>query len=292
MAEQPPPEEERRRLILAVLTGVAAAGATSAAAGAAVAPVALSAALLGRLAKLLLSWRYDRRVVRYVIRSTTEVVSLHAWLSITGSTTPGPARPPRVAVTQSFGDAVRAELAYASWFLERTGARVQAAVDAAGTDPAARKEALDKAIENESRFQEQHVKAQKARAEAARRVAEEAAKPGAYTVQPVDPADGDQPNGEGLKPRVVLAWVAHQDDRVTPECAAADGCWFYADTPPVIGFPGMPHGGTCRCTPGKATARMFLHGRSVDDAVRPLLDKGAVAHPGSTVNRPRRTDVA
>jgi hypothetical protein len=48
----------------------------------------------------------------------------------------------------------------------------------------------------------------------------------------------------------LLGWYAHPDDRVTPECKAADGANFRADVMPMIGWPGTLHGGTCRCKPG------------------------------------------
>lgn len=47
-----------------------------------------------------------------------------------------------------------------------------------------------------------------------------------------------------------LGWWAHEDDRTTPECRAADGSNFIVGQMPRIGYPGMPHGGTCRCKPG------------------------------------------
>jgi hypothetical protein len=49
-----------------------------------------------------------------------------------------------------------------------------------------------------------------------------------------------------------LGWYSHPDDRVTPECKAADGGWFDPLRPPLIGLPGTLHGGTCRCRPGPA----------------------------------------
>jgi hypothetical protein len=49
---------------------------------------------------------------------------------------------------------------------------------------------------------------------------------------------------------LLLGWRAHDDDRVTPDCLAADGKNFRADAMPLIGFPGTVHA-KCRCTPVK-----------------------------------------
>ena len=54
----------------------------------------------------------------------------------------------------------------------------------------------------------------------------------------------------------LLGWYTHADDgRITPACKIAGGKNFNAATGP---WPGTAHGGTCRCTPGKAhnTAQM------------------------------------
>jgi hypothetical protein len=59
----------------------------------------------------------------------------------------------------------------------------------------------------------------------------------------------------------VLGWHAHDDDRTTPECRAADGSNFRAGQPPVIGWPGTLHGGVCRCRPGPP----HLGGKWTDD---------------------------
>lgn len=48
----------------------------------------------------------------------------------------------------------------------------------------------------------------------------------------------------------LLGWHATLDSRTTSECRAAHGNNFRVDRPPQIGYPGMPHGGTCRCRPG------------------------------------------
>jgi len=47
---------------------------------------------------------------------------------------------------------------------------------------------------------------------------------------------------------LLLGWMTHRDDRVTPDCLAADGKNFRADQMPLIGFPGTVHA-KCRCTP-------------------------------------------
>jgi hypothetical protein len=53
-----------------------------------------------------------------------------------------------------------------------------------------------------------------------------------------------------LEHGMLLGWYSRRDDRVTPECARANGRNFYADAPPFIGMPGIgPHAG-CRCYPG------------------------------------------
>jgi hypothetical protein len=45
----------------------------------------------------------------------------------------------------------------------------------------------------------------------------------------------------------LLGWLAHKDDRTTPECRKASGMNFYAWAMPAIGFPGTVHA-ACRCT--------------------------------------------
>lgn len=60
----------------------------------------------------------------------------------------------------------------------------------------------------------------------------------------------------------VLGWYTHQDDRTTPECRAADGSNFRAELPPVVGWPGTLHGGSCRCEAGPP----HPGGRSTDEA--------------------------
>lgn len=73
-----------------------------------------------------------------------------------------------------------------------------------------------------------------------------------------------------------LGWYARDDERVTPECAAANGKNFDAAHPPAIGLPGIgPHHG-CRCTPGPPHAgAAFLPSGTPDGAL-----------PGTTVRLP------
>lgn len=60
---------------------------------------------------------------------------------------------------------------------------------------------------------------------------------------------------------VTLGWWAHEDDKTTPECRAADGTNFVAGHAPRIGYPGSVHR-YCRCSPGPPHATIL----SVDDA--------------------------
>lgn len=76
----------------------------------------------------------------------------------------------------------------------------------------------------ERRYLRQHLNAERARREAAAKVDKAAEQWGP-----------------------VLGWRSVRDERVTPECRAADGRNFSATRPPLIGYPGTLHGGTCRC---------------------------------------------
>lgn len=90
--------------------------------------------------------------------------------------------------------------------------------------------------ETERRHLAQHLNAERARADAAERVDEQAAIYGG-----------------------VLGWKARMDERTTKACRAAHGKNFNAGRPPTLpgveegeritGYPGMPHGGACRCVP-------------------------------------------
>lgn len=87
---------------------------------------------------------------------------------------------------------------------------------------------LDTALERERRFFAQHLNAERTRQDAARRVDATAARLGVTR----------------------LGWRARLDGRTTPACAAAHGNNFDVARPPALGYPGTPHGGTCRCKPG------------------------------------------
>jgi hypothetical protein len=80
-------------------------------------------------------------------------------------------------------------------------------------------------LARERRFYEQHRQAMRHRAEAAATTDLAAAKHGN-----------------------LLGWLAKNDDRTSPECAAASGKNYYASHIPDIGFPGAVHP-SCRCRP-------------------------------------------
>lgn len=48
----------------------------------------------------------------------------------------------------------------------------------------------------------------------------------------------------------LLGWYASKSGPSTPECQDADGKNFWADHPPLIGYPGFVHA-NCKCSPGK-----------------------------------------
>lgn len=113
---------------------------------------------------------------------------------------------------------------YQAAYVINAADRIRAALNAG--------QALDEALAAESRYAEQHRAAQQARAAAMVQVRKAKRQYGR-----------------------LLGWYAHRDDRTTPACRIADGKNFNAATGP---WPGTAHGGTCRCTPGKAhnTAQM------------------------------------
>lgn len=125
--------------------------------------------------------------------------------------------------------------------LQRAQAQVEGLYRAAYVRNAARRisrrtragDSTADALASERRYWLLHEKARRARQDAANRVAEAAS------------VVGPQANGVPL-----LGWYAHPDDKVTPECKAADRANFRADVMPMIGWPGTLHGGTCRCVPG------------------------------------------
>lgn len=131
----------------------------------------------------------------------------------------------------------REEMFYRAAFVLSAARRIQERLD--------RGASLADAVRPERGYWKAHEAARRSRQEAARRVADTADQLGT----------------------VWLGWYSHVDDRVTPECRAADGCDFRADRMPRIGWPGVPHGGTCRCRPGPA------HGsqRTVDEATRGMV---------------------
>lgn len=63
-----------------------------------------------------------------------------------------------------------------------------------------------------------------------------------------------------------LGWYAQDDEKTSPECAAADGKNFYADTPPDIGYPGSVHP-HCRCTSGPPHAHADMLAGSAGETI-------------------------
>lgn len=72
----------------------------------------------------------------------------------------------------------------------------------------------------------------------------------------------------------LLGWHALLDSQTTPECRAAHGSNFAAGKPPVIGYPGTLHGGTCRCRAGAP----FREALATDEAVATNLPRITGAH--------------
>lgn len=235
-------------MIAAALGAGAAAAGTAAAA--LTAPVTTAVGLVA-LTRLLNRWGMRRETVRWALRVTTRVLQAGPGVP---STIPGPA---------SAGNA-RAARVFTAWFIERSTQRVEAAY-AGGSEPG-------QPEVGEARYVEQHLDAQARRQAAARRIDSEAAKPG-HVTDDSDDGEGPARGPAGSGPRVILRWRAHPDDRTTPECRAADGCWFYADRAPIIGYPGMPHGGTCRCWSAHAgSLAEVARTRHVNEAVRAMID--------------------
>lgn len=253
---QPRPSSPQQRA--AVIAGLIAAGATAGGAAAATGAAAgLTATTLRLLTRLFLRWGYDRNTIRYALRVVTRVVRV-------AGPVVSPVGGPATDATR------RREHVFAAWFLERSAERVRKAY-------AVSEEAGEAAEAREERYIDQHLDAQDRRLVAAERVDAETAKRDNVT-------DGPDEDGMG-RGRVILKWRAHPDDRVTPECRAADGAWFYADTPPIIGYPGMPHGGTCRCWPAHAgSLAEVARGRHVNEAVRAIImsEPDHRDHPGTS----------
>jgi hypothetical protein len=88
-------------------------------------------------------------------------------------------------------------------------------------------EPLDRALVRERRYFAQHLNAERARMDSARRVDALAGRLGTTR----------------------LGWRAVMDERTTEACRAANGRNFDVAKPPPIGYPGTLHGGTCRCVP-------------------------------------------
>jgi hypothetical protein len=125
----------------------------------------------------------------------------------------------------------RAEGAFRAAFVLNAARRVTAAA-VRPAEGVSRAEALAGAVAAERRFFELHKAAAAKRQTAARAVDFAAKRVGT-------------PTGDG---RVLLGWSATLDGRTTVECRAADGTNFWADEPPVIGYPGTVHV-HCRCRP-------------------------------------------
>lgn len=87
----------------------------------------------------------------------------------------------------------------------------------------------------ERRLLNAHLRAERNRREAAKRVDAAAAEHG-----------------------ILLGWYSKKDDRTTPDCALAHGHNFLATVPPAIGWPGTLHGGNCRCVPGPPWSQATL----------------------------------
>lgn len=123
-------------------------------------------------------------------------------------------------VQPQFGPAAHAmavvQASYRAAYLVASAVRMQNAVNAGST--------MSAALADEMRFFRLHVAAQQNRANAAKAVDKEA----------------------GGNPDRLLLWVARMDSRTSPECAAANGHTFSADTIPIIGYPGSVHP-HCRC---------------------------------------------
>lgn len=275
-------QRDRRAAAIAAALGVyvassgAVAGATAAGGGF----IALNAWMIRALSRLFLRWGYRRSTVRWVLRVATRVVVSYA-----------PAYTTDLASDVAAASYARAARIYAAWYLEAATARLEAAAALGPGELAAAQAA-------EERFVQQHLDAQTERQKAAGRVDREAAKPGNVVSGSGDassgPGEHDASSVDRATPaRVILKWRAHPDDRVTPECRAADGAWFYADTPPIIGYPGMPHGGTCRCWPAHAgSLAAVARGRTVDEAVRGIIRRDPDHRPLPVVAEPDEQEIA
>lgn len=110
-------------------------------------------------------------------------------------------------------------------FLLASAHRINAAIAQAQSRDESRGAARRQQLDTEARFYKQHLFAAQQRVAAAAAV-----------------------DGAGATWGPVLGWRAVLDSAVTPDCRAADGKNFWADTPPDIGWPGTVHP-RCRCHP-------------------------------------------
>jgi SPP1 gp7 family putative phage head morphogenesis protein len=122
--------------------------------------------------------------------------------------------------------AIRANLARRASFFLHAARRTQQAIVAARSKDQPVMAAIRDALTAEKRFMAQHIQASTGRVQAASAV------------------DGMASTYGNL-----LGWNTVKDSRTTAECYAADGKSFYADNPPLIGYPGATHP-NCRCLPG------------------------------------------
>lgn len=102
-------------------------------------------------------------------------------------------------------------------------------------------------FEQERAFAQQHIGAQAARAEAARKVDQAA-----------------------LTHGPLLGWYAVMDSSTDPICRNANGKNFNALDPPKIGLPGTLHGGMCRCRAGAPHATRAMVGQPTQPDVIPF----------------------
>lgn len=148
-------------------------------------------------------------------------------------------------------DTVRRAAAFRAWFLQRAGQRIHARL-INGLQ-------LEAAIRAEKPYVAAHHRAVTRRRRAAR------------AVDAVSRAHGR-----------ILEWRATLDERTTPECRAAHEHLFYADQPPMIGYPGTVHP-FCRCTAVPAS----LFGASngwVDEATAHMMGDGHTHELPEVVN--------
>lgn len=164
-------------------------------------------------------------------------VSLQAVTLATALAQRGTNHEPRMVGTSAVARAQRAREAYfRAAYLINAAQRIAASLGDGATPR--------HALQREKPYWRGHERARMARMKAAARIAQLAAMFGP-----------------------LLGWYAHDDDRTTPECLAADGTNFSALTPPAVGWPGTLHGGTCRCWGGPAHSMA----RTTDEATAHLV---------------------